>query len=49
MTDMCGQLGIIYGEIDRRPEDRSYLKWLFMYLLLLSEKRGPYATGVSWL
>ena len=46
---MCGQLGLIYGEKDRRPEDRSYLKWLFMYLLLLSEKRGPYATGISWL
>lgn len=46
---MCGQLGLIYGEKDRRPEDRSHLKWLFMYLLLLSEKRGPYATGVSWL
>ena len=46
---MCGQLGIIYGEKKRESEDRSYLKWLFMYLLLLSEKRGPYATGISWL
>ena len=46
---MCGQLGIIYCVKDRRPEEQSYLKWLFMYLLLLSERRGPYATGVSWL
>lgn len=46
---MCGQLGVIYEVKDRQPEERSYLKWLFMYLLLLSERRGPYATGVSWL
>lgn len=46
---MCGQLGLIYGAKERQPEERSYLKWLFMYLLLLSEKRGPYATGMAWL
>lgn len=46
---MCGLLGTVYGIKARQPEDRSYLKWLFMYLLLLSEKRGPYATGISWL
>lgn len=46
---MCGQLGVIYGTQERQPEERSYLKWLFMYLLLLSERRGPYATGVAWL
>lgn len=46
---MCGQVGVIYGTKERQPEERSYLKWLFIYLLLLSEKRGPYATGISWL
>ncbi len=46
---MCGQVGVIYGIKKRQPEERSYLKWLFMYLLLLSEKRGPYATGMAWM
>jgi len=46
---MCGQVGVIYGVKKRQPEERSYLKWLFMYLLLLSEKRGPYATGIAWM
>ncbi len=46
---MCGQLGVIYGTKDRAQEDRKYLKWVFAYLLLLSEKLGPYATGISWL
>lgn len=46
---MCGQLGILYGTRKREPEERTYLKWLFMYLMLLSEKRGPFATGVIWL
>lgn len=46
---MCGQLGVIYGTRERQPEERRYLKWTFAYLLLLSENRGPYATGISWL
>jgi len=46
---MCGQVGVIYGVKDREPQDYDYLNWLFTYLLLLSERRGPYATGVSWL
>ncbi|MCE5322353.1 glucosamine 6-phosphate synthetase [bacterium] len=46
---MCGQLGVIFGTKERQPEERSYLKWLFMFLLLLNEKCGPYATGISWL
>lgn len=46
---MCGLSGTIYGTKAREPEERSYLKWLFMYLLLLSERRGPYATGIAWL
>lgn len=46
---MCGQVGVIYGVKERKPEERSYLKWLFMYLLLLSESRGPYATGIAWM
>jgi glucosamine 6-phosphate synthetase-like amidotransferase/phosphosugar isomerase protein len=46
---MCGQTGVIFGIKERHPEERSYLKWLFMYLLLLSEKRGPHATGIAWM
>ncbi len=46
---MCGQVGVIFGARNRRAEDISYLKWVFAYLLLLSEKRGPYATGVAYL
>ena len=46
---MCGQVGVILGTKKRRGEDRSYLKWVFAYLLLLSERRGPYATGVAYL
>lgn len=46
---MCGLSGTIYGTKAREPEEHSYLKWLFMYLLLLSEKRRPYATGIAWL
>ena len=46
---MCGQIGVIYGVKDRQPEDYDYLNWLFAYLMLLSERRGPYATGISWL
>lgn len=42
---MCGQVGVIYGTKKRQPEERSHLKWLFAYLLLLSERRGPYARG----
>ena len=46
---MCGQLGLVLMVKERQPEERSYLKWLFMHLLLLSERRGPYATGIAWL
>lgn len=46
---MCGQLGLILGDKRRQSEERSYLKWQFIYLMLLSEKRGPYATGIGWL
>ncbi len=46
---MCGQVGVIYGIAERREEEIDYLKWLFTYLLLLSEERGPYATGIGWL
>ncbi len=46
---MCGQLGVVLGTKKRNGADLSYLKWVFAYLLLLSEKRGPYATGVAYL
>lgn len=46
---MCGLLGSVYSPTEREPDEQSYLKWIFTYLLILSEKRGPYATGISWL
>ncbi len=46
---MCGQAGIILGRKRRRAEERDYLAWLFTELLVMSEKRGPHATGVAWL
>ena len=46
---MCGLVGLINGTSKREQEDRNYLNWAFMYLLILSEQRGPYATGISWL
>ncbi|MEN6358304.1 MAG: glucosamine 6-phosphate synthetase [Armatimonadota bacterium] len=46
---MCGQTGVIYGPKKRQSEEQTYLKWLFIHLLLLSERRGPFATGLAWL
>ena len=45
---MCGQLGIVWGRKVRRMEEREYLKEVFTSLLLLSEPRGPHATGLAW-
>ncbi len=46
---MCGLAGVIFGEKRRRAEEREYLAWLFTRLLVLSEERGPHATGAAWL
>ena len=46
---MCGQLGIIFGTKRRRQKEIDHLTDLFTDLLLLSEKRGPHATGIAWL
>lgn len=46
---MCGQVGMIFGSRERSQEDLDYLKWLFVWTLLVHEKRGPHATGVAWL
>lgn len=50
---MCAQLGVIFGTGKRKNGDQEHLDglfgWLFTYLLLLSEKRGPHATGVALL
>ncbi len=50
---MCAQLGVIFGTARRGRGDQEHrdklLGWLFTYLLLLSEKRGPHATGVALL
>lgn len=45
---MCGQIGLILGRKRRRPEEREYLMDVFTRLLLLSEPRGPNATGLAW-
>lgn len=45
---MCGQCGLILGRKRRRTEEREYLKDAFTRLLLLSEPRGPHATGLAW-
>ena len=45
---MCGQIGLILGRKRRRVEEREYLKDIFTRLLLLSEPRGPHATGLAW-
>jgi len=46
---MCGLAGVIFGKKRRRAEEREYLAWLFTRLLVMSECRGPHATGVAWL
>ena len=46
---MCGLAGVIYGEKRRRAEEREHLAWLFSLLLVMSERRGPHATGIAWL
>lgn len=48
---MCAQVGVILGTKRRKPDDQEHLSkqfgWLFTYLLLLSERYGPHATGVA--
>ena len=46
---MCGLAGVIFGRKRRRAEEREHLAWLFTRLLVMSEGRGPHATGVAWL
>ncbi len=50
---MCAQLGVIFGTAKRGRDDQEHrdklFGWLFTYLLLLSEKRGPHATGMALL
>ena len=46
---MCGLAGVIFGKKRRRAEEREYLAWLFTRLLVISECRGPHATGIAWL
>ena len=46
---MCGLAGVILGEKRRRTDEREQLAWLFSVLLVMSERRGPHATGIAWL
>jgi glucosamine 6-phosphate synthetase-like amidotransferase/phosphosugar isomerase protein len=46
---MCGQVGVIFGRKRRRAAEHEHLAQLFTRLLLLSEERGPHATGAAWL
>lgn len=45
---MCGQIGLILGRKRRRVQEREFLMDVFTRLLLLSEPRGPHATGLAW-
>lgn len=46
---MCGLSGILLGSMaKRRVKDIEALTDMFTRLLLLSEHRGPHATGVAW-
>lgn len=47
---MCGLTGCVLGRLaKRRVRDIEALTETFTRLLLLSEARGPYATGVAWI
>lgn len=46
---MCGQIGIIFGRGRQSAKQLDYFRKVFAHLLLLSERRGPHATGVAWL
>jgi len=46
---MCGLVGILAGrQPKRRLKDMEALTDVFTMMLLLSEHRGPHATGVAW-
>jgi len=46
---MCGLVGLLAGRYSkRRLKDIEALTDIFTMMLLLSEHRGPHATGVSW-
>lgn len=46
---MCGQSGILVGRRTRPHQDMAAVQELFTRLLVLSEHRGPHATGAAWM
>jgi amidophosphoribosyltransferase len=46
---MCGLAGIVFGQKRRTRSELDYFRRVFAYMLLLSEERGPHATGAAWL
>jgi glucosamine 6-phosphate synthetase-like amidotransferase/phosphosugar isomerase protein len=46
---MCGQLGILMGRSSRPRKNMAEIGKLFTRLLVLSEHRGPHASGAAWL
>ncbi len=46
---MCGQLGILIGRSSRPRKNMAGIAKLFTRLLVLSEHRGPHASGAAWL
>jgi glucosamine 6-phosphate synthetase-like amidotransferase/phosphosugar isomerase protein len=46
---MCGLAGVIFGKKRRTQTERDTLTWYFTRLLVLSEQRGPHASGLAWL
>ncbi|MHB9106897.1 MAG: class II glutamine amidotransferase [Armatimonadota bacterium] len=45
---MCGLTGMAWGAHSRRRTEREDLLDRFTRMLLFSEHRGPYATGMAW-
>jgi glucosamine 6-phosphate synthetase-like amidotransferase/phosphosugar isomerase protein len=45
---MCGLAGLVLGKRRRSRKEREQLEDMFTRMLLLSEHRGPHATGVAW-
>ncbi len=44
---MCGLAGMILGRQQRTVDDFEYIRHLLSRLLVVSERRGPHATGVA--
>jgi hypothetical protein len=46
---MCGLAGIMFGEGTRSAQELRRLRQLFTEPLVVSRRRGPHATGITWI